>query len=159
MTMDDIGMLIGLEHELQRCAGEESESFDVVMMAIEDAAIEKVVVRMRVDEETFQSFHEPEVNVAVNPLVMVWNPKIAEGFGEAPDPVVTHAIILGEDDFDGVTTNAKFTGEALDNITEAADFRRRSAFGCDHYDKHGAEEVTWLHGYIGGLNELNKLNW
>jgi hypothetical protein len=114
------------------------------MMAVEDAAIEKVVVGMRVDEKTFQPFHEPEVNVAVNPLVVVWDPKIAEGFGEAPDAVVTHAIILGEDDFDGVTTNAKFTGEALDNITEAADFRRGSAFGCDHNDEHG---VRRLHGY------------
>src|SRR5262245_42398558 len=95
---------------------------------------------MRIDEKTFQPFHEPEVNVAMNPLVMVRDPKIAVGFGEAPDAVVTHAIILGQNDFDRITTNTKFTGEALDNIAEAADFRRGSALGRDHYDKHGAEE-------------------
>ena|SRR5882724_10779359 len=124
------------------------------MMAVEDATIEKVVVGMRIDEKAFQSLHEAEVNVAVNPLVMVWDPKIAVGFGEAPNAVVTHAIILGENDFDRVATNAKFTGEALDNIAEAANFRCGSAFGCDHYDEHGAEYiyaitcVTWLHRWV-----------
>jgi hypothetical protein len=142
VAMDDVGMLVGLEHEFERCAGEESETLDVIMIAIEDAAIEKVVVGMRIDEKAFQPFHEPEVNVAMNPLVMVRDPEIAVGFGEAPNAVVTHAIILGENDLDRVTTNAKFTGEALDNITEAANFRGGSAFGCDHYDEHGGKEVT-----------------
>src|SRR5262249_45571885 len=131
------------------------------MMAVEDAPVEKVVVGMRVDEETFQPFHEPEVHVAMYPLVMVRDPKIAVGFGEAPDAVVTHAIILRQDDFDGVTTDAEFTGEPLDNIAEAADFRRGSALGCDHYDEHGVKDVTSLNeltGYIGGLNELIRLD-
>src|SRR5262245_35348205 len=153
MTMDDVGMLICLEHELQRGAGEESKSFDIIMMTVKDAAIEKIVVGMRIDEETFQSFHEPEVHVAMNPLVVVRNPKIAIGFGEAPNAVVTHAIILRKDDFDRIATNAKFTGEPLDNIAEAADFRRGSALGCDHYDEHGITDVTSLnelHGYVVG---------
>ena len=146
VTMDNVGMLVGLEHELQRGAGEESETFDVVMMAVKNAAIEKIVMGMRVNEETFQPFHEPEVNVAVNPLVMIRHPEIAIGFGKSPDAVVTHAIILGENDFDRVATNAKFSGEALNDVAQAADFRRGSAFGCDHYDEHG---VGALHGYMG----------
>jgi len=141
MTMDDVGMLVRLKHEFQRGAGEESESFDIVMMAVKNAAIEKVVVGVRIDEETSQAFHEPEVNVAMNPLVVVGDPKIAVGFGQTPDAVVAHAIIFGQDDFDRVATNAKFSGQALDDVTEAADFRGGSAFGRDHYDEHGAEEV------------------
>jgi hypothetical protein len=141
MTMNNIGMLIRLEHEFERGPAEESESFNIIMMSIKDPAIEKVVVRMRIDEKTFQPFHEPEVNIAMNPLIVVWHPKIAVAFGQTPDAVVTHAIIFGENDLDRVTTNAKFSGQALDNIAEPADFCRRSAFGCDHYDEHGAEDV------------------
>jgi len=141
MTMDDVGMLVRFEHEFQGGAGEESESFDIVMMAVKNTAIEKIVVGVRIDEETSQAFHEPEVNVAMNPLVVVGDPKIAVGFGQTPDAVVAHAIIFGQDDFDRVATNAKFSGQALDDVTEAADFRGGSAFGRDHYDEHGAEEV------------------
>ena len=111
------------------------------MVTIKDAAIEKVVVGVRVDKKTFQPFHEPEVDIAMNPLVVVWDPEIAVSFCEAPDAVVAHAIIFGEDNLDWIATNAKFTGEALDNVTEAADFCGRSAFGRDHYDEHGLKNV------------------
>ncbi len=116
------------------------------MMTIKDATIEKVVVRVRIDEKTFQPFHEPEVNVAMNPLVVVWDPEITVCLREAPDAVITHAIIFGQNDLDGVAPKAKFTGEALHNIAETTDFCGGRAFGCDHYDEHGAWEVTWLHG-------------
>jgi hypothetical protein len=140
VAMDDVRMLVGLEHEFHCCAAEESESVDVVMMAVKNAAIEKVVVGLWVDEETFQPFHEAEINVAVNPLVVIRDPKIAVGFGQTPDAVVTHAIIFGEDDFDGVATYAELARQALDDIPEPADFSSRRAFGCDHHDEHGWEE-------------------
>ena len=116
-------------------------------MAVEDAAIEKVVVRVRINEKTFQPFHESEVDVAMNPLVMVWDQEVAIRFCEAPDAVVAHAIIFGEDDLDRIAANAKFTREALHDVPEAAHFGGGSAFGCDHYDEHGG----WgrLHGYMG----------
>src|SRR5437764_2269588 len=92
MAMKNVRMLVRLEHELERRAAEESESLDIIVVAVKNAAIEKVVVRMRVDEKTLQPFHEAEINIAMNPLVVVRDPKIGVGFGQTPDAVVTHAI-------------------------------------------------------------------
>ena len=137
MAMNNVGMLVRFEHELQCCPAEKGETFRVIMMTVEDASIEKAVVGMRIDEETFQALHEAEVYIAPNPLVVVGDPEIAIGFGQTPDAVVAHAIVFGQDDFDCVSANAKLPGEALDNIAEAADFCGRSTFGRDHYDVHG----------------------
>jgi hypothetical protein len=151
MAMNNVRMLVRFEHELQCRPTEKGETFRVIVMTVEDASIEKAVVGMRIDEETFQALHEAEVYIAPNPLVVVRDPKIAIGFGQFPNAVVTHAVIFGQDDFDCVSANAKLPGEALDNIAEAADFCGRSTFRCDHYDVHGIETVTSLdelHGYI-----------
>jgi hypothetical protein len=139
--MDYVGMLVRLEHEFQRRPTEESESFGIIVMTVEDATIEEIVLRMWLDEKAFQALHKPEVNVAPNPLVVVRNPKIAVAFGQAPNAVVTHAIVLGQDDFNRVATNPQFAGEALNDIAQSANLCGGSAFGCDHHDIHGAREA------------------
>ncbi len=142
MTVNDVRVLSRFEHEFERGAGEESEPLDIVMVAVKNAAIEEIVMRMGIDEETFESLHEAEINVAMNPLVMVRNRKITVGFGEAPDAIVTHAIVFRQDDLDRIAANAEFAGKTLNDIGQPADFCRRSALGCDHYDEHGGEGVT-----------------
>src|SRR5262249_2761254 len=157
-AMNDVGMLVRLEHEFERGPREKSKPLDVIMMPIKDAPVEKVMIRMWIDEKTFQPFHESKVYVAMDPLVVVWHPKITVRFRETPDTVVAHAIIFGQDDFDWIAANAKFPGQALHNIAEAADFCRRCAFGRDHYNEHGVRDcyisykVTWLQGWVNVLN-------
>jgi hypothetical protein len=141
VAVDNVRVLIRLEHEFQCRAAEESKALNIVILAVKNFAIEKIVRRMRINEETFQPFHEPKVNVAMNPLVMVRNPKIAVGFGEAPDTIVTHAIIFGKNHLDRVATNPQFSRETLHDVTEAADFCGGSALGGDHYDEHNSREA------------------
>ena len=141
VAMNDVRMFVRFEHELERRAAKESEALDIVVVAVKDSAIEEVMMGVRIDEKTFQAFHESEIDVAMNPLVVVRNPKVGEGFRQTPDAVVTQAIVFGEDDFDRITTNPELSRETLDDVAEAADFCGGSALGCDHYDEHGARKI------------------
>ena len=60
VAMDDVGMLVALEHELQGCAGEECKALRVVALAVEAAAIEEIICRIGLDEEALQVVDDPE---------------------------------------------------------------------------------------------------
>ena len=66
MAVDDFRMFVGFKHELQRGPGEESEPGRVVTVPVEYAPVEKVVRRMGIDEEAFQSVH-PSRRVGFSP--------------------------------------------------------------------------------------------
>ena len=53
MTVDDVGMLAGLEHEFQRRPAKEGEALGVVLMTVIHTPIEEILVRMWFDKKTF----------------------------------------------------------------------------------------------------------
>ena len=78
VAMDDVRMLAGLPQELHRRPGEEGEAQDVVRKAVDAAPVEEVVPRMRLDEETFASVHETEIDGAVDGPVVPGHPQVLE---------------------------------------------------------------------------------
>jgi hypothetical protein len=104
MAVDDIRVLVGLEHKLQRRPAKECETLRVVRMPIEDASIEEILMGMGFDEKAFQSMDKAKIDVTVKILIVVGDPKIAISFLQAPDVVVTHAVIFRQNDFDGIAS-------------------------------------------------------
>src|SRR5690349_8829385 len=129
-------MLIGFEHELHRRPAEESKSLDIILLTVKNATIEKVLSGVCVDKETLQTVGESEVNIAMDPMVMIGHPEVAEAFGQAPNAVVAQAIVFGQYDFDGVAADRKLLGETLDNIPQPSDLGDRGALRRDHGDEH-----------------------
>src|SRR5207253_792846 len=66
MAMNDLRMLARLEHELHRRAAKKRKPHHVVRLAVVNAAIEKFVRRMWLDEKTFPSMHETKPHRCVN---------------------------------------------------------------------------------------------
>ena len=114
--MNNIGMFAGLEHELERGLREKGEPLGIVLVAVHDAAAEKVFKEMRLDEIDLHAVDESEIDIAMNPEMVVRNPQIAVRFGVAPDAVHTHAIVARHDDFDVIAPDGKFAGQALHDI-------------------------------------------
>src|SRR4051812_8078770 len=54
VTMDDLRMLVGLEHELKGRSREERKARIVIAMPIKNPPVEKLLRRMRLDEKTFK---------------------------------------------------------------------------------------------------------
>ena len=148
--MDNVRMLVRREHEFHGRPAEEGESLNVIVMPVKNAAIKKIVVRMWLDKEALQPFHESEINIAVNPLIVVRHQEIAVSFGQTPDAVIPHAIILGQNDLDRITANAELAGQSLNNVPKPADLCGWSALGRDHCDEHGV---------LNGLNRVECVKW
>jgi hypothetical protein len=153
VAMDDVGVFIGLEHELEGGAGEEGEAFGVIGVAVEDAAVEEIAVEMGFDEEAAQAVHPAGEDIAMDPEVMEGDVEIGIGFVETVDAVVAHAVVFGEDDFDGMGAESEFFGEAVDDVGEAADFGGGSALGGDHDDEHGGDNIAQRAGLSGVIVE------
>jgi len=51
MAVDDVGMLVGLEHELQGRPAEKGKAFRIVPVAVEGAPIEEISMRMGFDKK------------------------------------------------------------------------------------------------------------
>src|ERR1051325_2476318 len=83
VAMDAVRVLIGLEHELQGGAAEKGEPLAVVRVPVEHAAIEEILRRMGFDEEALEALNEPEIDIAMDPLIEIGNPKAAEEIGRA----------------------------------------------------------------------------
>src|SRR5690349_815190 len=115
MAMNDLRMFVGLEHELQRRPAKKGESFPIIMVAVKHAAVEEIAVQVRFDKETLEAIHPAEVNVAMDPVLIKGHPKIAVALGQTPNAVVAHAIVLGQDNLDGVAANLQFLGQAMDH--------------------------------------------
>jgi hypothetical protein len=50
------------------------------------------------------------------------NVEVAVGVMEAPDVVVAHAVVHGQDQFDGVALFGEFCAESVDHIAQASGF-------------------------------------
>src|SRR6266705_6359209 len=138
VTMNDLRVFIRLEHEFQCCAAEEGKTRHIVVMSVKQSAVEEIVLRMRIYEEAFQIVDQSKINVAVNLLGEIGNRQVTVALRESPDPVVTHAVILGKNDLDGVSSDRQLVGQALDHIPKTSDFGNRSTFRRYHHDEHKA---------------------
>ena len=110
VTMDDLRVFISFEHEFQCCAAEECKTRDIVVVSVKQSAVEEIVLRMRINEEAFQVVGKSKINVAGNLPVVIGNQQVPVALRESADPVVTHAVILGEDDLDGVSPDRHLLG-------------------------------------------------
>src|SRR5206468_12751005 len=138
VTMNDLRVFIRLEYEFQCCAAEEGKTRHIVVMSVKQSAVEEIVLRMRVYEEAFQVADPSKINVAVDLPVEIGNQQVRVALRESRDPVVTHAVILGKDDLDGVSPDRHFLGQALDHIPKTSDFGNRGALRRYHHDEHEA---------------------
>ena len=136
VTVDHVGMLATLEHELQRGATEESEALVVVLLAVERAAVEKIVIAVCVNEVALAPVDKAEEHGAMNRAAIPRHPQILIRDLQPVNLVVIQAIVFREDDLDGVAANFQFTGKTEDDIAQPAHFGDRCALGCDLDDVH-----------------------
>jgi len=129
-------MLAGLPEELQRRARKKGEPQDVVVEAVDAAAIEKIIRGMRLDEETLPSVCKAEIHGAMDGATVPGHPKIVVGFREAPDLVVAQRIVLRQDDLDVIAADFLFLGQPEDDVRKTTDFGDRCDFRGDVHDEH-----------------------
>ena len=136
MAVDDVGLATGLEHILQHRAGEKSEACRVVVMPIVGAAIEKVLRRHRLDEQTGDVVHPAAVDVAANPAFIVRHPEIGIALLQVLDAVVAHTVVHGKIDFHCQLARQQIPGQPVHHVGQPADLGHRCTFRCDQRDVH-----------------------
>ena len=76
VAVNDVRMLVALQHELQRRPAEKREALVVIGMAVKYVTVKKILVRMRLDEKAFPTMHEPKINAAMNRVMIPGNPEV-----------------------------------------------------------------------------------
>src|ERR1039457_964890 len=76
MAVNDVWVLVALEHELQRRTAEEGEALVVIHLPVKGAAVEEVMVGMRLDEEALAAMHEAEIDTAMNGVLVPRHPEV-----------------------------------------------------------------------------------
>lgn len=150
-------MLAALEHELQRGATKESEALVVVHLTVERAAVEKIMLVVRINEVALPAIHKTEEDRAMDRAAIPRHPQILIRDLQPENLVVAQAIVFREDDLDGVTANLEFATQAEDDVAQPADFGDRRAFGCDLDNVHGKFSFA-ARGRIAGESKGRK-NW
>ena len=69
--------------------------------------------------------NEAKIDIAVNLLIVAGNPQIAIGLLQTPDMIVAHAIVFGQNDFNGVASYLKLVRETFNDIPQTADLGSR----------------------------------
>src|ERR1043165_181310 len=111
MAMDDVGMLVALEHELQRRPAEKGEPLVVIGVPVEETAIKEILVGVRFAEETLASVNEPEIHAAMNGVMIPRHPEVLEVRLQIEDLIVTQAIVLRQDELHRVAPDFQFPGQ------------------------------------------------
>src|ERR1043165_7942523 len=76
VAMDDIGMLVRLEHELHGRPAEECEAQEAAVLPVVRTAVEKVVPGMRVDEITLPPVYEAKPYGGGNSAAIPWDHQV-----------------------------------------------------------------------------------
>jgi hypothetical protein len=118
--VDDVGVLVGLQHELKRRLAEEGKALHVVGVAIDQPAVEEILEEVGLDKEALHPIHETEEHIAVDPEMMIRNPQVAVALGETPDTVVFHDIVLGQDDLHMMPANGQLPGQSVHHVGQSA---------------------------------------
>src|ERR1035441_7020543 len=74
MAVNDVRVLVALEHELQGGLDRKSEPLVVIHLPVERAAVEEVMVGMRLDEEALAAMHEAEIDTAMHGVLVPRHP-------------------------------------------------------------------------------------
>src|SRR5262249_44855655 len=116
---------------------EEGKAHHVVVIAVVTAAFEESVSRVRLDEVTLASVHEPEPHSASHGARIPRHPEVLIRDREAIDLVVPHATILWKDHFHVISANLKLAAKPEDDLTKTAGLRHRGTLRGNHHDVHG----------------------
>jgi hypothetical protein len=108
VAVNDVRVLVALEHELQRGPAEECEPLVVIHLPVKRAAIEEVVMGMRLNEEALAAMHEAEIDTAMHGVFVPRNPQVFEREPQVEDLVMPQAIVFGQDDLDRIPANLQF---------------------------------------------------
>jgi len=95
MAMNDVGMFACLQHEFKGCPAEKGEPFGIIVVTIENAAVEKISVGMCIYKEAFTAVDKTEEDRAVDPMVIEGNPQIIVCFLKTINMVIPHTVIFG----------------------------------------------------------------
>ena len=136
VAMDNVRPPVVLEQEFQRRLAEKGEAADIILEAVEMTAIEEVVRGMRLNEKALAALDKAKPDRAVDSAVIPRHPQILHADLQAPNLVITHAVILGQDDMDFIATDFQFPAEAINHVRQPADFRHRGAFGSNLHNVH-----------------------
>src|SRR5262249_36235169 len=69
------------------------------------------------------------------------HPQIVVGDSEPIDLIVAHAVVLRQNDVDGIAAPLELTAEAKDHFAEAAGLGDRGTLGGHHHNIHGATSL------------------
>ncbi len=136
VAVNDVRVLVALEHELQRGPAEESEPLVVIRLPVERAAVEEVLVGMRLDEEALAAVHEAEIDAAMDGVVIPRHPQVFERELQVEDLVIPQAIVFGQDDLHRVPPNLQFPAQPEHDVAQPPHLGHGGALGSNHYDIH-----------------------
>ena len=136
VAMNDVGVFVALEHELQRRLAEERKALVVVALPVKRAAMEEVLVGVRLDEEALSPVHEAEIDAAVHRAAIPRHPEVLEAELQVEDLVVAQAVILGQDDLHRVAADLQFPAQAEHDVAQPADLGHGRALRRNHHDIH-----------------------
>ena len=136
MAMDHIGAFARLEQELHRRLAKEGEAQRIVVKPVERPAIEEVVLGMGFDEEALTPMDEPEPDGTEDLLIVPRDPELFPDLVKAPDLVVPHAVVFGQDDLDRATADFQLAAQPKKNISKPPDLRHGSQFRRNHCNEH-----------------------
>ncbi len=153
VAVNDVRVLVALEHELQRGPAEEGEPLVVIHLPVEGAAVEEVVVGMRLDEEALAAVHEAEIDAAMHGVVVPRHPQVFERELQVEDLVIPQAVVLGQDDLHRVAANLQLPAQPEHDVAQPPHLGHGGALGCNLNDIHNA--VTPLHRYRGYLSYMS----
>ena len=100
VAVDDVRVLVALEHELECRPAEEGEPLVIIHLPVKRVPIEVVVVGMRLDEEALAAMHKAEIDAAMHGVVVPRHPQVFERELQVEDLVMPQAIVFGQDDLD-----------------------------------------------------------
>ena len=136
MAMDDIRVLVGLEHELKCGPAEKNKPLGVVFMPVKNAPVKKVLLGMGLYEKTFSAVDKPEEDRAVDRVVIKGDPEVIVNLSKAVDVVITHAIVFRQDDLNIIAPYFQFMRKPVYDIGEPSHLGNRRAFRRNHHDEH-----------------------
>ncbi len=123
VAMDDVRPLVGLQHELHGRFAEERKAHHIIVLAVETPASIKSLIGVRINEETLPAMNKAEPDAAGNRTAEPRNPELFPYFVKPPDFVIPHAVILGENDFDGIAADLQLAAETENDISQPSDLR------------------------------------
>src|SRR6185436_6038447 len=129
VAMNNLRMLLALEHELERGAAEKGEPLVIIPLPVKHTAVEEMMLRMRFDKETLAPVNKAEINAAVDGLAIPGHPQVAKGETQVVNLVVAQAIVLGQDNLNGVSANLQLSGEAENDVRQPSHFGDGGALG------------------------------